>query len=86
MAENKGSWLSEILGGGEKTYIEGIKAEDAAKGSGIRAEEAQKKAAEEARIKADEAIKEFNRQGSNPNDLKEVERKIELYRRLKGIK
>jgi len=84
MAENEGSWLSKILGGGKKLDIEGRRAQDAAKGSGQRAIEAQQKAAEEARRRLEEEIKKFEREGGDPNKIRELRKMIDYYKRLRG--
>ena len=78
-------WLTKWLKrGDERLFEEGEKAIDAAKGSGQRAIEAQQKAAEEARRRLEEEIKKFEREGGDPNKIRELRKMIDYYKRLRG--
>jgi len=82
----RGDDQGDDQGGDQRLFEEGEKAIYAAKGSGLRAEETQRQAAEEARRRANEKIKEYERSGMNPEDLEKVRKKIDLYRTLSGKK
>ena len=88
MAEKQGGFLPPGVHpeAGDKEFRKGQKAIDAAKGSGERARLTQQQAAEKAGGMAQEATKEFEREGGDPEKLQEVGKKIRFYRRLRGLR
>jgi len=88
MEENKAGFLPPGVnpGAGNKEFIKGQKAINAAKGSGQRAEEARQQAVKETKEKLEAEIREFEREGADPNKLRKLRRKLDNYGRLKEVK
>jgi hypothetical protein len=81
-SEGLGSWLAKLLGRQERLNLEGKKAIDAAKGSGIRAEEARQQSAGILQMGVQELITKYERGEIPPELLPEVEKKIRQYRKI----
>jgi len=84
MSENKSGFVPPGVDpwAGDREQRKGERERQAAIGSGPRAEEARKKAIEQAREEAEEAIERYNKEGQRPEDLEGVRRRIDVFRRL----